>query len=279
MESHNYEIESEDHIYFITRNAVPKAVTLSEVESATATDPVLQAVMSAMKSGCWHKAPPGVSLSELSRYEQVKEQLTCTDTVLLKSDRLVVPASLQERIVDLAHEGHLGIVKTKALLREKVWFPCMDKMVETKVKACLPCQVVTPVYAREPVQVSALPDSPYDEVSIDFAHVEGETLLLLVDDYSRFPFVEPVSSTSASAVIPKLDQLLATFGTPKIVRSDNGPPFNGEEFAKFAHALGFKHRKVTPLWPRANGEVERFVKTLKPLKWKEETGERNCKRF
>ena len=167
LESHNYEIESEDHISFITRNAVPKAVTLSEVESATATDPVLQAVMSAMKSGCWHKAPPGVSLSEQSRYEQVKEQLTCTDSVLLKSDRLVVPAALQERIVDIAHEGHLGIVKTKALLREKVWFPCMDKMVETKVKACLPCQVVTPVYAREPVQVSALPDSPFDEVSID----------------------------------------------------------------------------------------------------------------
>ena len=47
------------------------------------------------------------------------------------------------------------------------------------------------------------------------------------------------------------------------VKSDNGPPFNGEEFAKFACVLGFKHRKVTPLWPRANGEVERFVKTLK----------------
>ena len=98
-----------------------------------------------------------------------------------------------------------------------------------------------------------------------------------------------MSSTSASAVIPKLDQLFATFGTPKIVRSDNGPPFNGEEFAKFAHALGFKHRKVTPLWPRANGEVERFVKTLKKClkaakvegrNWrKEQTGERNCKRF
>ena len=53
LESHNYEIESEDHISFITRNAVPKAVTLSEVESATAMDPLLQAVISAMKSGCW----------------------------------------------------------------------------------------------------------------------------------------------------------------------------------------------------------------------------------
>ena len=262
-ESHSYDVESEEHISFVARNAVPKAVTLSEIESATAKDPMLQAVMSAVKSGCWHKAPPDVSLSELSRYEQVKEQLTCTDTVLLKSDRLVVPAMLQERIVDIAHEGHLGMVKTKALLREKVWFPCMDKMVETKVKACLPCQVVTPVYTREPLQMSVLPDSPFDEVSVDFAHVDGQTLLLVVDDYSRFPFVEPVSSTSASAVIPKLDQLFSTFGAPRVVKSDNGPPFNGEEFTKFACVLGFKHRKVTPLWPRANGEVERFVKTLK----------------
>ena len=224
-ESHSYEVESEEDISFVARNATPKAVTLSEVESATAKDSMLQAVMSAVKSGCWHKASPNISLSELSRYEQVKEQLTCSDTVLLSKDRLVIPATLQERIVDIAHEGHLGIVKTKALLREKVWFPCMDNMVETKVKACLPCQVV--------------------------------------DDYSRFPFVEPVSSTSASAVIPKLDQLFSTFGAPRVVKSDNGPPFNGEEFAKFACVLGFKHRKVTSFWPRANGEVERFVKTLK----------------
>ena len=130
-----------------------------------------------------------------------------------------------------------------------------------KIKICLPCQVVTPIYTREPLQMSVLPDNPFDEVSIDFAHVDGETLLLVIDDYSRFPFVELMSSTSASAVIPMLDQLLATFGTPRIVKSDNGPPFNGEEFAKFARVLGFRHRKVTPLWPRANGEVERFVKT------------------
>ena len=242
---------------------MPKAVTLSEIESAVANDPTLQAVMSAVMSGCWHKAPPNISLSELSRYEKVKEQLTCTESLLLKADRIVVPASLQERIVNIAHEGHMGIVKTKALLREKVWFPCMDRMTEDKVKACLPCQIVTPIYTREPLQMSVLPDNPFDEVSVDFASVNGETLLLLVDDYSRFPFVEPVSSTSASAVIPKLDKLFATFGTPLVVRTDNGPPFNGDEFVKFSQVLGFKHRKVTPLWPRANGEVERFVKTLK----------------
>ncbi|XP_044168248.1 uncharacterized protein K02A2.6-like [Acropora millepora] len=111
--------------------------------------------------------------------------------------------------------------------------------------------------------VSVLPDCPFDEVSVDFVHVDGQTLLLVVNDYSRFPFVEPVSSTSAGAVIPKLDQLFSTFGAPRVVKSQNGPPFNEEEFAKFAYVLGFKHQKVTPLWPRASGEVERFVKTLK----------------
>ena len=100
-------------------------------------------------------------------------------------------------------------------------------------------------------------------MNVDFAHVDGQTLLLVVDVYSRFPFVEPVLSTSASAVTPKLDQLFSTFGAPRVVKSDNGPLFNGEEFAKFARVLGFKHRKVTPLRPRANGEVERFVKTWK----------------
>jgi len=149
---------------------------------------MLQAAMSALKSGCWHKAPPDVSLSELSCFEQVKEQLKCTATVLLKSDRLVVPATLKELIVDIAHEGHLGIVETKALLREKVWLPCMEQMVETKIKACLPCPVATPIYTREPLQMSVLPDSPFDEVRVAFVHVDGQTLLLVVDDYSIFPF-------------------------------------------------------------------------------------------
>ena len=86
--------------------------------------------------------------------------------------------------------------------------------------------------------MSVLPDNPFDEVSVDFAHVDGEALLLVVDNYSRFPFVEPVSSTSASAVIPKLEKLFSTFRTPRVVKSDNGPPFNGKEFAKFACVLG-----------------------------------------
>lgn len=45
-------------------------------------------------------------------------------------------------------------------------------------------------------------------------------------------------------------------------KTDNGSPFQSYEFAAFARKWGFKHRRVTPLWPRANGEVESFMKQL-----------------
>ncbi|XP_041471791.1 uncharacterized protein K02A2.6-like [Lytechinus variegatus] len=114
--------------------------------------------------------------------------------------------------------------------------------------------------------MSELPSGPWVNVSIDFADLpSGEHLLVIVDDHSRYPVVEIVTSTSAKAVIPKLDRVFAMFGVPEVVRSDNGPPYNSIEFAKFAHYVGFSHRKITPRWPRANGEVERLMHTLKKV--------------
>ena len=88
-------------------------------------------------------------------------------------------------------------------------------------------------------------------------------MLVVTDEYSRFPIVEILESTSAKTVIPKLDSILSCRGIPDIVKSDNGPPFNGSDFSNYAKYMGFKHRKITPLWPRANGETERFMKTIK----------------
>ena len=87
-------------------------------------------------------------------------------------------------------------------------------------------------------------------------------IMVVTDEFSRFPEVEILTSTSARAVIPKLDAIFARQGIPDILKSDNGPPFNGHEFKNFSDYLGFKHRRITPYWPRANGEAERLVQTL-----------------
>ena len=53
---------------------------------------------------------------------------------------------------------------------------------------------------------------------------------------------------------PVYTEAFALFGIPGECRTDNGPPFQGEEFAMYAKTQGFGHRKITPLHPEANGE-------------------------
>jgi hypothetical protein len=86
--------------------------------------------------------------------------------------------------------------------------------------------------------------------------------MVVVDEHSRMPVVEEVSSTASEPVIAALDKVLSLVGIPKVIKSDNGPPFNGARFGEYAAYLGFKHRKVTPLHPIANGQAESFMKNL-----------------
>ena len=101
---------------------------------------------------------------------RVKTDLTIANVgnTLLRGTRIVIPQSLQRRVVRLAHEGHQGIIKTKKLLREKVWFPGIDKLVEECVAECIPCQATTQVKNSKPLQMTNLPKDPWQNVSVDF---------------------------------------------------------------------------------------------------------------
>ena len=135
------------------------------------------------------------------------------------------------------------------------------------IKHCLPCQAANPESKLEPLKMSPLPLGPWQNVAADFYGPlpTGQTLMVVIDEYSRFVEVEIVSSTSAAAAIPKLDKMFATHGIPDLLKTDNGPPFTSHAFKVFATELGFKHRKITPLWPKANAEAERFMRTLGKL--------------
>ena len=44
--------------------------------------------------------------------------------------------------------------------------------------------------------------------------------------------------------------------------TDNGPPWNSAEIKQYFKSRGIKHKKITPLWPRANGLTERFMQNI-----------------
>lgn len=112
--------------------------------------------------------------------------------------------------------------------------------------------------------MTEIPDEPWSRVSADFCvpFPTGEYLSVVIDDYSRYPVVEILRSTSARSVIPLFDKIFSLFGIPEELKTDNGQPFQSFEFRQFAEQLGFKHHRITPLWPKANGKAERFMRIL-----------------
>ena len=259
------EKRNENYINFLIRNATPVAIKTEDIVKATEADRKLQQLKEWITDPS--KIPEKVDDPELRSLLTVKNEITVTDGVLLRESRLLIPKSLQEKCVNIAHEGHQGIVKTKALLRSKIWFPGMDKMTEDKIKNCRPCQATTEQRKQQPIQTTPLPERPWTHVAADFCGPINQRhyYLVLYDEHSRFPVVSKVSTTSAKAVIPKLDETFSLIGIPKVLKTDNGPPFQSADFSKYAEYLGFHHQKITPHWPRANGEVERFMRTLKKV--------------
>ncbi|KAK3083972.1 hypothetical protein FSP39_006106 [Pinctada imbricata] len=260
----------EHYIRYVTENAVPRSMQLDEIIKASQHDPVIPLVIEAVTLNHWD---PKLCKDNKSYncFSRMRNELTVVSIkdkcILLRGTRIVIPESLQRRAISIAHEGHQGITKTKQLLREKVWFPYIDDLTEQMCKSCITCLSLSPTNTPEPLKMSELPSKPWDEVSVDFFGPipNGDYIMVVIDDYSRFPVIEIMTSISARTVIPRLDGIFATFGIPSVCKSDNGPPFNGSEFRKFADYLGFKHRKITPLHPEANGLVEKFMQPLQKI--------------
>lgn len=78
--------------------------------------------------------------------------------------------------------------------------------------------------------MTSLPETQWHNVSADFYGPlrTGEYLLVIIDEFTCSPEVEIVRSTSAQTVIPVFDKVFVMFGIPRVVKTDNGPPFNSK---------------------------------------------------
>jgi hypothetical protein len=57
--------------------------------------------------------------------------------------RVVIPTKLCSQVLDQIHEGHLGVVKMKSFARSLVWWPGIDKDLESLANKCEGLSVTT----------------------------------------------------------------------------------------------------------------------------------------
>lgn len=200
----------------------------------------------------------------LTKYAAVANEITVCDGLLLKGPCIVVPTSLRPAVLNLLHDGHQGVNRCKAKARDSVWWPGIAKDIESMVARCEQC-ARTRINPAEPLISTPLPGHPWEVLGMDLFHSKGQTFLLVVDYYSRFPEVITLRSSTASAVVEVLKSIFARHGIPEVVRSDNGPPFSSHELKRFADSYGFTLVTSSPHFPQSNGEAERMVRTVKDL--------------
>ncbi|KAK7910413.1 hypothetical protein WMY93_015097 [Mugilogobius chulae] len=187
------------------------AISLPEFTSACDDCPELKQLRRQIEKG-WPKSTKCLP-ETIAPYFQVRDELSVHDSLILRgTDRLVVPTTLRARVVDLAHEGHQGIVRTKQRLRELYWWPQLDKLVHSVIASCVNCQYSDKVAVTSPAPLTPvnLPSRPWEKVAIDItgpfenATWDCRYAIVLTDYYSKWPeFLKEESLPSDQAQVSR----------------------------------------------------------------------------
>ena len=244
-------------------------VTLEELNTESGRDPILSKLCTYIRNG-WPSHIP----EELKPFARVKDELSCwADTCVSRGLCTVVPNTLRARVLSMAHEGHLGIVKLKQRCRELVWWPAIDRDIEHLVQDCSACLLSgkTGPPSTPPLQPLPWPSRPWEHVQLDICgeiHGRGvphhqRFLVVVYDLHSKWPEVVPVGTVTSHVMVRILDGLFARWGVPRAITTDNGPQMTSAEFSDFLASRSVKHIQTAFYHPQANGGVERFNATLK----------------
>ena len=93
--------KTEEFAYSVASKAIPAALTPKEVELASEKDPTLQLVRQAVMKNDWSRLQGSI-------YRAVKDELWIFGQLVMRGTRIVVPKSLWQHTIKLAHEGHHG---------------------------------------------------------------------------------------------------------------------------------------------------------------------------
>ncbi|GFR11384.1 integrase catalytic domain-containing protein [Trichonephila clavata] len=105
-----------------------------------------------------------------------------------------------------------------------------------------------------------IPGRPWQKVACDLFCLKGKENLLMINYLSKYVELKPPNSTTAQSVIKSI---YATHGIPEDLVSDGGPSFNSNLMMNFFREWGIKYHVTPPHFPRANGQIERAVETVK----------------
>ena len=178
-----------------------------------------------------------------------------------------VTASLHsENSLETIHSvlGHPGVRRLNHLIREKN-LPFTLEEIRRVCRECKVCAELKPRFFKPEQGTLIKATRPWERIAIDFkGPVKGRYsyLLVVIDEFSRFPFAFPCRDVTAKTVIDCLMRLFCLFGLPGYVHSDRGAAFMSSELREFLLSRNVATSRTTPYHPEGNSQCERLNSTL-----------------
>ena len=204
---------------------------------------------------------------EIRQYWGLRDEIAAAEGLLFLGERLIIPSSLRQEMLRRIHEGHLGIEKCKAHARAVMYWPGMAEDIENIVATCDTCLKFRRNNQKEPLMPHPVPQSPWQTVGADITTYRGQDFLVLVDYYSKYPEMALLKNKTAEIIIQQMKSVFAHHGIPGRLVCDN-MPFASRQFHSFAADWDIAVKTASPEFPRANGQSERMIQTIKQMRRK-----------
>uniref|UniRef100_A0A8R1I4Q2 RNA-directed DNA polymerase n=2 Tax=Caenorhabditis japonica TaxID=281687 RepID=A0A8R1I4Q2_CAEJA len=185
-----------------------------------------------------------------------------------------------KELAKMVHESvfesaHLGIEKTLQRVQTIATWRGMTKAVQKVVEKCVVCQQnkdSVKLRIKAPLGKFEETTSPFERVHSDYIGPLPETskknkyIAMFVDAYSKFIIAEPVTNQTAEVLCSVFrDRVVARFGTPKLLVTDQGTNFTSQAFRDMLKTMRIEHKMSTPYHHQANGQVERANQTVEGM--------------
>ncbi len=243
-------------------NAIIETISWDDIRLATASDPSMVELLNAVEDGF-----PGTKsdLSEGIRpFHQYRNCLTSFDGVILYRDRIVIPPSLRQNVLESLHSAHQGTSQMCSRAESSFFWPGMTPAISDMRERCALCNRTAPSQPNMPPTPPMQPLYPFQAVVADYFNHMGHHYLVIVDRYSNWPIVEETANGS-NGLVKSLRKTFVTFGIAEELSSDGGPEFTASQTESFLKAWKVHHRLSSVAFPHSNTRAEVGVKTVKRM--------------
>lgn len=205
---------------------------------------------------------------------QANETLQKLQILLYIPQQDIQDTNIITKIIAENHEsafgGHVGINRLYRKLKTIYKWPNMKATITNYVNQCITCkQHKHTIRTNENFMHTPTPLKSFESIAMDTigpfpkSNSDNRYALTIQCDLSKYVIVKPIKDKQASTIAKAfIENCILIYGTPSIIRTDQGTEYKNEIFNKISEMLQYTHIFSTPYHPQTIGNLERNHRCL-----------------